>query len=131
MSRMIFPNLPVEDVQRARDFWGALGFTFNDNFSDENAACLVLNDLCSVMLLRPGFFHEFHKTQPHTGTEVLMAIGAESRTEVDELCANAAAAGAIDVEEPKEQGPMYGGAFRDLDGHIWEVFWMDIEAANA
>lgn len=128
MSRMIFPNLPVTDVQAAREFWGALGFEFNDNFSDENAACLVLNELCSVMLLRNDFFHQFHKTQAHSGTEVLMAIGAESRAEVDELCAKAAAAGATDVEEPQEQGPMYGGAFRDLDGHIWETFWMEMPA---
>jgi len=128
MSRMIFPNLPVEDLQATREFWGSLGFTFNDDFSDDNAACLVLNDLCSVMLLRSGFFHEFHKTQKHTGTEVLIAIGAESREEVDDLCSKAASAGATDVEKPEEQGPMYGGAFRDLDGHLWEVFWMDPSA---
>ena len=125
MSRMIFPNLPVEDLQATRTFWNALGFTFNDHFCDDNAACLVVNELASVMLLRSDFFHEFHKTQPHTGTEVLMAIGAGSRAEVDDLCRRAEESGATDVEQPTEQGPMYGGAFRDLDGHAWEVFWMD------
>lgn len=126
MSRMIFPNLAVADVQAARAFWQALGFGFNDNFSDENAACLVVNELASVMLLHTDFFHQFHKTSTHTGTEVLIAIGAESREEVDELCRRAAASGATDVEQPAEQGPMYGGAFRDLDGHIWEVFCMEM-----
>lgn len=130
MSRMIFPNLPVEDVQAARDFWTSLGFTFDDNFSDENAVCMVVNEQASVMMLRSGFFHDFHQTKPHTGTEMLMAIGASSRDEVDELCRKAEAAGATDVEKPEEQGPMYGGAFRDLDGHIWEVFWMDMAAAQ-
>ncbi len=129
MSRMIFPNLPVADLQRTRVFWESLGFAFDPNFSDDNAACLVVNESCSVMLLRPDFFHQFHQTRPHTGTQVLMAIGAENRAEVDELCAKAAAAGATDVEPPKEQGPMYGGAFRDLDGHIWEVFWMEMPPA--
>lgn len=125
MTRMIFPNLPVADVQVSRDFWTALGFTFNEAFCDGNAVCLEINEMASVMLLGTDFFHNFHKTQPHTGTEVLMAIGAADRAEVDDLCRKAEAAGATDVEKPEEQGPMYGGAFRDLDGHLWEIFWMD------
>ncbi|WP_110207681.1 VOC family protein [Nocardioides daejeonensis] len=128
MSRMIFPNLPVTDVQRSRDFWTGLGFEFNDQFSDENAACLVINELASVMLLRTDFFHSFHNTQPHTGTSVLIAVSTESRDEVDALCEQAAAGGARFVEDGQEQGPMYSRSFADPDGHIWEIMWMDMAA---
>ncbi len=130
MTRMLFPNLPVADVDKARAFWESLGFTFNEQFSDERAACLVINDLANVMLLRTDFFHGFHDTRAHSGTEVLLALDAGSRDEVDALCAKAAAAGATHTEWPLEEGPMYTGAFRDPDGHLWEVFHMDMEAAG-
>lgn len=128
MGRMIFPNLPVQDVARTREFWTALGFAFNEEFSNEDAVAMVINEGASVMLLQEKFFHGFHDTQAHTGSEVLMGIGAENRGEVDGICKRAAELGATDVEEPVEQGPMYGGSFRDLDGHLWEVLWMDVAA---
>lgn len=131
MSRMVFPNLPVADVERARAFWSALGFAFNEQFSDGKACCLVLNDLCSVMLLQEEYFHSFHHTtSAGAGTEVLICLSAESREEVDELCARAATAGATDTDERTggDDGPMYGGSFRDLDGHLWEVMHMDLAA---
>jgi predicted lactoylglutathione lyase len=133
MSRMVFPNLPVADVERARTFWTALGFEIDDQFSDGKACCLVLNELCNVMLLQEEFFHSFHATTSSgSGTEVLICISAETREEVDELCDRAAAAGATDTDERTGErtgdGPMYGGSFRDLDGHVWEVMYMDMTA---
>ena len=124
MARMIFPNLPVKDVAAARSFWTDLGFEFNDAFCNDDAACLVINDQASVMLLREGFFHGFHDTRPHTGTETTICLTATSRQDVDELCARAGAAGAA-VTGTVDDPPMYGGSFRDLDGHIWEVLWME------
>ncbi|WP_182349156.1 VOC family protein [Tomitella gaofuii] len=126
MARMIFPNLPVADVTKARDFWTALGFAFNENFSDDKAACLVINDFASVMLLRQDFFHGFHDTAPHSGTESILAFQALDRAEVDALCAKAADAGATHTDWRMEDGPMYAGAFRDPDGHLWEVLHMEM-----
>lgn len=126
MGRMIFPNLPVKDVARTREFWTGLGFEFNEGFSSPEAACLVINEQASVMLLAADFFHGFHDTTPHTGTEMLLCLGVESRDEVDQLCEAADAAGATDADARVDQGPMYGGSFRDLDGHIWEVMWMSV-----
>ncbi|NYG59614.1 hypothetical protein BJ980_002537 [Nocardioides daedukensis] len=123
---MIFPNLPVKDVEKSKRFWTALGFSFNDDFSSEDAACLVINESASVMLLSERFFHGFHDTTPHTGTEILMGLGVASRDEVDRLCDAAEAAGGSDTETRVDQSPMYGGSFRDLDGHIWEPLWMEI-----
>ncbi|GAA4803490.1 VOC family protein [Tomitella cavernea] len=121
---MIFPNLPVADVAKAREFWTVLGFGFNESFSDDRAACLVINDLAPVMLLRQDFFHGFHDAAPRSGTETILAFDAPDRAGVDELCAKAAAAGATRTEWRMDDGPMYAGAFRDLDGHRWEVLHM-------
>jgi len=124
VHRMIFPNLPVKDVAASRAFWTRLGFDFNEEFCTGQAACLVINDLASVMLLQEDLFHGFHRTQRHTGTESLICLTASSREEVDRLCRSATDAGAQDagtVDEP----PTYGGSFRDLDGHIWEVLWVE------
>ena len=94
MPRMLFPNMPVADVARAQKFWTALGFTFDERFTDERAACLVINERANVMLLRTYFFHGFHDTREHAGTEVIMALDAGGRDEVDALCDRAAEAGA-------------------------------------
>jgi predicted lactoylglutathione lyase len=126
MGRMIFPNLPVRDLPATVEFWTRLGFEFNPEFSHDDAACLVISEQASVMLLREAFFHGFHQTRPHTGTETLIALSAHSRDEVDELCARAEAAGGARDVFKVDEPPMYGGSFRDPDGHIWEVLWMDI-----
>lgn len=126
MSRMIFPNLPVSDVAAARDFWTGLGFAFNEQFSNDDAACLVISDLACVMLLRDDFFHGFHDTSAHSGTEVMIALTADSREEVDALCEKAAAAGATGADQRTGDGPMYGGSFRDPDGHLWELLYVDM-----
>ena len=124
MARMILPNLPVKDVAASRAFWTDLGFAFDDAFSTADAACLVINDQASVMLLREEFFHGLHDTRPHTGTEIALCLTATSRQDVDELCGRAGGAGA-EVRGTVDDPPTYGGSFRDLDGHIWEVLWME------
>jgi predicted lactoylglutathione lyase len=129
MGRMIFPNLPVRDLSATVQFWSRLGFEFNEQFSNDEAACLVVNEQASVMLLEESFFHGFHQTKPHTGTEILIGLSAESREDVDILCARAREAGGTDVDVRSDTPGMYGGSFRDLDGHIWEVLWMDLDAA--
>ncbi len=129
MGRMIFPNLPVRDLSATVQFWSRLGFEFNEQFSNDEAACLVVNEQASVMLLQESFFHGFHQTKPHTGTEILIGLSAESREDVDALCARAREAGGSDVDVRSDAPGMYGGSFRDLDGHIWEVLWMDLDAA--
>jgi predicted lactoylglutathione lyase len=127
VGRMIFPNFPVKDVPATVAFWRSLGFEFNEQFSSDEAACMVVNPMASVMLLQQDYFHGFHDTTPHTGTETLLCFSADTRAEVDDLCVRARAAGARDVRT-REQGPaMYGGSFRDLDGHLWEVLWMDLD----
>jgi predicted lactoylglutathione lyase len=121
---MIFPNLPVRDVAAARAFWTRLGFSFDEEFCSGDAACLVINDLASVMLVREDLFHGFHGTRPHSGTETTICLTATGREDVDRLCTRAGEEGAealAGVDEP----PMYGGSFRDPDGHIWEVLWME------
>ena len=124
MPRMIFPNLPVRDVAASRAFWTRLGFAFDEEFCSGDAACLVINDLASVMLVREDLFHGLHGTRPHSGTETTICLTATGREDVDRLCARAGEEGAealVGVDEP----PMYGGSFRDPDGHIWEVLWME------
>lgn len=129
MGRMIFPNFPVKDVPATVGFWTSLGFEFNPQFSSDEAACMVISEQACVMLLQSDYFHSFHGTTPHSGTETILCLSADSRDDVDQLCAAAREAGATDVET-KQQGPgMYGGSFRDLDGHWWEVLWMDMPAA--
>ncbi len=127
--RMVFPNLPVKDLQRSRDFFAALGFEFNEQFSDENAACLVLADNVFVMLLTEQRFRDFIKgdiADAHSATELLLGISAESREEVDELCDKALAAGGSEWTPALEQGPMYERTFQDPDGHVWAVIHMDL-----
>lgn len=125
MTRMIFPNLPVANVEASVRFWKALGFEFNTEFSAPGqAACLVINDSASVMLLQRDYFHSFHGTAAHTGVQVLMGLGVESREDVDRMCEAAGAHGGSADPDRTEQGPMYGGCFRDPDGHIWEPLWM-------
>ena len=132
--RMVFPNLPVRDVRRSREFFTALGFEFNEQFSDERTACLVLTDNVSVMLLEEERFRDFIKGEiadGHATTEVILAISAQSREEVDELAEKAFAAGAREWLPTLEEGPMYSRSFQDPDGHVWEVLHMDMSQVPA
>lgn len=130
-SRKIFVNLPVRDLTRSMAFFGALGFEFNPQFTDDKAACMVLSDEGFVMLLSEPFFRTFTKRQlcnTRTHTEGLFALSCSSRSEVDELVNKALAAGGTHAMDPQDHGFMYGSSFYDLDGHHWEVLWMDPKA---
>lgn len=132
MSRMIFVNLPVKDLAASRAFFTALGFAFNEEYSDDRAACVVLADNIFVMLLRDDFFATLVKGEvadASRATEVLSCITAESRAEVDALVRRAVEAGGKPWKDSFAEGPMYGGSFQDLDGHVWEVMHMDAEAS--
>jgi predicted lactoylglutathione lyase len=128
MARKIFVNLPVRDLKRSMEFFSKLGFEFNPQFTDEKAACMVLSDDGFVMLLSEPFFRTFTKksvcdTTKHN--ETLLALSCESREEVDALVKKAVDNGATHAMPPQDHGFMYGWSFYDLDGHHWEVLWMD------
>jgi hypothetical protein len=125
--RMIFVNLPVEDLPASRAFFTALGFEFNTEFSDASCACMVVDrNICVMLLVRQRFGHFVvgRIADAKTETEVITCLSAESRQEVDDTVARAIAAGGKPWQPPVEDGPMYGGSFQDLDGHVWELLHM-------
>jgi predicted lactoylglutathione lyase len=134
MSKLIFVNLPVSDLPRSMAFYAALGAVNNEQFTDHTAACMVFSETIHVMLLTHDKFRQFTpKTiaNARETTEVLICISADSRNDVDGTLAKAeAAGGTIDVGPKQDYGFMYGRSFEDPDGHIWEVMWMDLEAAK-
>jgi predicted lactoylglutathione lyase len=133
MAREIFVNLPVRDLKRSMEFFSRLGFEFNPRFTDDKAACMVLSDKGYVMLLSEPFFRTFTKRQvcdTSTHTEGLFALSCASRDEVNELVRKAIAAGGTHAMDPQDHGFMYGWSFYDLDGHHWEVLWMDPKFAS-
>lgn len=133
MSRQIYVNLPVKDLNKSVAFFTRLGFKFNPQFTDENATCMIVGENIFVMLLVEKFFQTFTSktiTDARKNTEVLMGISCASRAEVDELVRSALAAGGTAPKEPQDLGFMYGHDFEDLDGHIWEPFYMEPDAAN-
>ncbi|MBI5389785.1 VOC family protein [Candidatus Woesearchaeota archaeon] len=128
MAKQIFVNLPVKDLKKAIDFFTKLGFTFNPEFTDQNATCMIIGENIFAMLLVEKFFKTFIQKEicdAKKSTEVLLALSVESRTKVDELMTWAINAGGREPRAPQDYGWMYGRAFEDLDGHIWEVFFMD------
>lgn len=128
MPRMLFVNLPVADVAASRKFFDTLGFEFNEQFSDDETFSMVLNDQAIVMMLSEAKFRGFIAddiADTSKNREVLLAVSAESREGVDELTDAAVAAGGSDWMPAQDHGFMYGRSFRDLDGHVWEVVWMD------
>ena len=128
MPRNLYVTLPVKDLERSVDFFAALGFSFNPLFTDENATCMIVNDGTSVMLLVESYFATFTKkplADAHAVTETLLALSLDSRAEVDDFVAKALAKGAVEYAEPKDLGFMYQRGIADLDGHQWEVFFMD------
>ena len=133
MPRMIFVNLPVKDLPATRRFFGALGFTFNEQFSDDTAACMVLSDTIFVMLLTHAKWATFGDIPIHDaqkGAQVFLCLTREDRLAVDSFVEKAAAAGGkADPTPSQDYGFMYGRSYADPDGHIWEVMWMDPEAA--
>ena len=132
-TRKIFVNLAVRDLKKSKQFFSALGFGFNPKFTDDNAACLIVSDEAFVMLLTEPFFKTFTRREPCDTTrqsEGLFALSCDSRAEVDELVRKAIAAGGTHAMDPQDHGFMYGWSFYDLDGHHWEVFWMDPKAVQ-
>ena len=128
MATKIFVNLPVRDLPQSMEFFTALGYGFNKQFTDATAACLVIADDIAAMLLTHAKFAEFTpKTivDATNSTEVLICLSCESRAQVDEIVGKAVAAGGSTYKPPMDYGFMYGHGFQDPDGHIWEYMWMD------
>ncbi|MBX9395652.1 VOC family protein [Streptomyces sp. TRM72054] len=127
-QQMIFVNLPVNDLDASKKFFTELGYSINAQFSDETAASVVISDTIVAMLLTKEKYGQFTKKEIVDATkssEVLLCLSAESREKVDELVEKAIAAGGSATGETQDHGFMYGRAFDDLDGHTWEVVWMD------
>jgi uncharacterized protein len=125
---MIFVNLPVKDLEASKGFFGQLGFEFNPEFSDDTAGCMVVDENIYVMLLVEERFRDFINGEiadAGKATEVLTALSADSREYVDDMVSKAIAAGGKPWKPAMEEGPMYGGSFQDLDGHVWELVYME------
>ena len=131
MPRQIYVNLPIRDMERSKAFFGALGFQFNPQFTNEQGACLVISEGIYAMLLVEIFFRTFTNkpvADARRGTEVLVCLSCDSRAEVDELVRKALAAGGTAPMPVQDHGFMYGHGFTDLDGHMWELSSMDMAA---
>lgn len=130
MAKQIYVNLPVQDLQKSRKFFESLGFSFNEQFTDDQGACLVLGENIFAMLLKPEFFKSFLKEKniidTRKGTEVITAIDATDRKEVDTMVDKALQSGGKPFRDPDDHGWMYSRSFQDPDGHIWEVVTMDM-----
>jgi predicted lactoylglutathione lyase len=135
MAKMIFVNLPVTDLAKATAFYEAIGAVKNVQFCDDTASCMVFSDTIHAMLLTHDKFRQFTSkkiTDAKSSCEVLICVSADSRGEVDDLVKKATSAGGTADPTPTQDfGFMYGRSFEDPDGHIWEVMWMDVAAAQA
>jgi predicted lactoylglutathione lyase len=132
MGTRMFVNLPVKDLKKTKEFFGKLGFSFNPMFTDENAACMVISEDNYAMLLTEKFFKNFIPDKEicdSKSTEAIVALALESRAKVDEIVSKAIAAGGSEYREKQDYGWMYGRAFQDINGHIWEPFYADLDAA--
>ncbi len=134
MNKQIYVNLPVKDLERSKSFFGALGFSFNPQFTDQNAACMIVSEDIYVMLLTEPFFQGFTNkpvADARKSTEVLLCLSCDSRAAVDDMAARAKAAGGSWPNPPKDHGFMYQHGFEDLDGHMWELAYMEGMPAQA
>jgi uncharacterized protein len=131
MTTQIFVNLPVKDLNETVDFFTKLGFAFNPQFTDENATCMIVNNDIFVMLLVEKFFKTFTKKElcdTTKDTEVIVALSTESREKVDQMINKVIEAGGKEHSKPQDHGWMYGRSFEDINGHLWEVIYMDKNA---
>jgi len=131
MAKQIFVNLPIKDLKKTKDFFSALGFTFNQQFSDDKAACMIIGENIYAMLLTEPFYQTFTSKQvadARKTSEVILAVSADSREEVDTIIEKAVRAGGSETREAQDHGWMYGRSFEDVDGHLWEVIYTDINA---
>ena len=128
MIRQIFVNLPVKDLNKSVEFFTKLDFTFNPKFTNEDATCMIVDENIFFMLLVEKFFQTFTLKEicdTSKSTEVIVSLSFESRAKVDAMVAKAIAAGGKTYKEPMDMGSMYQHGFQDLDGHLWEIFFMD------
>ena len=131
MIHQIYVNLLVKDLNKSVEFFTKLGFTFNPQFTDEKATCMVIGENIFAMLLVEKFFSTFTKKEisdTSKGTEVILALAADTRERVDEMVRKAIDAGGSAPNDKQDHGWMYGHGFQDLDGHLWEVMYMDESA---
>jgi predicted lactoylglutathione lyase len=135
MHEQIYVNLPVKDLQRSIDFFSRLGYSFDERFTNESATCMIVGRNMAVMLLAEPFFKAFIGDKAindaHASTEVLVCLSCASREEVDTLVAKAQEAGGRIPRPAQDHGFMYGHAFEDLDGHLWELMYMAGEPPKA
>ena len=134
MHKQIYVNLAVDDLERSKAFFNTIGFSFEPQFTNEQAACLILGDNLYAMLLVKDLFRSFTRKSlcnPRESTEALVGLSCESRDEVMMLVARALAAGGAVPRAPQDYGFLYGHGFEDLDGHIWELIYMDPTAQAA
>lgn len=129
MLTSIFVNLPVANLKKSVEFFTKLGFTFNAQFTDETSTCMIVNETVYVMLLEHDKFAGFidKPIAPSTSTEAIFAFACENADEVRELSEKAFAAGARRVNDPQDLGFMFSWGFEDLDGHLWDLFYMNPE----
>lgn len=128
MTTQIFVNLPVKDLDRSVEFFTKLDYTFNPQFTDENATCMVVSDTIFFMLLVEPYFQTFTDKKiidASTHVEAILALSADSKEQVDSHVDTAVAAGAIEPRPTQDLGFMYSRSYQDLDGHLWEIMWMD------
>jgi uncharacterized protein len=133
MATKIFVNLPVQDLKKSMEFFTKLGFTFNAQFTDETAACMVVSEDIYVMLLTHDKFKTFTPKaicDATKSTEVLVCLSCESREHVNDMVRKAVGGGGTTYNEPQDHGFMYGHGFQDLDGHIWELIYMEPSAIH-
>ena len=131
MTTKIFVNLPVKNLNKTIEFFTKLGFKFNPQFTDENATCMIVGEDIFVMLLVEKFFKTFTKKEicdTSKNTEVIVALSVEGREKVDKMINKAIEAGGRESREPQDHGWMYGRSFEDINGHLWEIIYMDENA---
>ncbi|WP_417897382.1 VOC family protein [Bacillus haimaensis] len=129
----IFVNLPVKNLDETIEFFSKIGFEFNPQFTDENATCMVISDNIFAMLLVEDYFKSFTKkdiSDTAKSSEVIIALTANSREEVEEIVNRAFDAGGKPSNDPQDHGFMYGWGFEDINGHLWEVFYMEQGTAS-
>lgn len=133
MATKIFVNLPVKDLNKSKEFFTSLGYSFNPQFTDDKAGCLVISEDIYFMLLVEPYFKEFTRKEiadTSKVNEAIICLSADSKEEVDTLSDKAVKAGAKEPKPAQDQGFMYSRSFADLDGHLWEIVYMDPSAVE-
>jgi predicted lactoylglutathione lyase len=127
MINQVFLNMPIQNLKRSVDFFTQLGFTFNAQFTSEDTTCMIVGPTIFAMLCEEAKFKGFidKPIASKETTEVIISLSCESKDEVNKLASAAHAAGGRKISEPEDHGFMYSWSFEDLDGHLWDLFWMD------